>query len=153
MAMSKKTVKNQEYSLSEEGFEFLRSLEIWRHVPKLDGSGQWTVGLRHTGEDVEPEREYTDEEILQMFDDDRQFYEDDVRSIFDPRFMTQHMFDACFCFAFQVGGISGTELGKMIQKNPYDDRIRNFWKYTYTQGKKNKALVLRRIKEVNYYFS
>ena len=151
--MNKKIAKNKEYHLSEEGFKFLLTLEKWRTVPKLDGSGQWTVGLRHTGDDVEPEREYSDDELMQLFETDREFYEDDVRSIFDPKFMTQNMFDACFCFAFSVGGISGTELGKMIEKNPYDDRLRDFWKYTYTQGKKNKALVMRRIKEVNYYFA
>lgn len=153
MTNTKKVTKNSEYRLSEEGFKFLLTLEKWRTTPKMDGTGQWTVGLRHTGDDVEPEREYTDEEILEMFEEDRGFYEDDVRSIFDPKFMTQNMFDACFFFAFSVGGISGTELGRMIEKNPYDDRLRDFWKYTYTSGKKNKALVMRRIKEVNYYFS
>ena len=63
------------------------------------------------------------------------------------------MFDACFSFAYNVGNISKTELGRMISNNPYDDRLREFWEYTYTNGKKNKGLVARRKKEVELYFS
>ena len=151
--MTRKCIKNQDYSLSKEGFEFLKTLEICRYKPKMDSSGQLVVGYRHYGDDIDPQHEYTEEEIMDFFEKDRIEYEEDVRNIFDPNFMTQNMFDACFCFAFSIGSITGTELGKMILKNPYDDRLRDFWKYTYTSGKKNKALVMRRIKEVNYYFS
>ena len=63
------------------------------------------------------------------------------------------MFDACFSFAYNVGNISKTELGRMISNNPYDDRLREFWEYTYTNGKKNKVLVGRRKKEVELYFA
>lgn len=110
------------------------------------------VGLRHTGDDVERERCYTQSEIEEFFEIDRIPYEDDVNEIFDPVFMTQNMFDAMFCFAFSVGKISSTELGQMIHRNPYDDRIRDFWKYTYTKANKNRLLSDRRQKEVDYYF-
>lgn len=62
------------------------------------------------------------------------------------------MFDAMFCFAFSVGKISTTDLGQMIRKNPYDDRIRDFWRYTYTKANKNRILSDRRQREVKYYF-
>lgn len=139
-------------SLSQYGYEFLLTLEKKRFIPKLDSNGYYTVGLRHNSPDVDPEREYTEEEVDAFFEEDKKMYEDDVNEIYDPVFMNQRMFDACFCFAFSVGRISGTDLGNLIKKNPYDDRIWDFWRYTYTQGKKNKALVMRRIKEVNYYF-
>lgn len=139
-------------TLSPEGYAFLLTLEKRRTVPRLDSNGVYTIGLRHNSDDVDPEHEYTDNEINAFFEEDKKLYEDDVNKIFDPVFMNQRMFDACFCFAFSVGRISGTELGALIQKNPYDDRIWDFWKYTYTQGRKNKALVMRRLKEVKYYF-
>jgi hypothetical protein len=65
--MSKKTVKNQEYSLSEEGFEFLKTLEICRYKPKMDSSGQLVVGYRHYGDDIDPQHEYTEEEIMEKY--------------------------------------------------------------------------------------
>lgn len=121
-------------------------------TPRLDGSGKYVVGLRHFGEDIDPTRRYTQEEIYQFFETDKIPYEDDVNEIFDPVFMTQNMFDAMFCFAFSVGKISSTDLGQMIRKNPYDDRIRDFWRYTYTKANKNKILSERRQKEVKFYF-
>jgi GH24 family phage-related lysozyme (muramidase) len=145
-------MKKEKMHLSDEGFEFLKTLEHCHYTPRMDSNGVYTVGYRHQSEDLNPEREYTTEEILAFFEEDKKFYEDDVNLIYDPVFMNQQMFDACFAFAFSAGGISSTELGRMIKSNPFDDRIRDFWRYTYTQAKKNKALVMRRIKEVNYYF-
>ena len=63
------------------------------------------------------------------------------------------MFDACISVAYNGGNIAKTELGRMISNNPYDDRLREFWEYTYTNGKKNKVLVARRKKEVELYFA
>lgn len=140
-------------TLSQEGYEFLLTLEKKRTVPRLDSNGEYTVGLRHNGGDVDPDREYTEEEIDAFFEKDRKMYEEDVNELYDPVFMNQRMFDACFCFAFSVGRITGTDLGNLIKRNPYDDRIWDFWRYTYTQGGRNKALVMRRNKEVQYYFS
>ena len=139
-------------SLSQQGYEFLLTLEKKSLIPKLDSNGYYTVGIRHNGPDVDPNKIYTEEEVDALFEEDKKFFENDVNEIYDPIFMSQRMFDACFCFAFSVGRISGTDLGNIIKKNPYDDRISDFWKYTYTQGYKNKALVARRLKEVEYYF-
>lgn len=119
-------------TLSQEGYEFLLTLEKKRTVPRLDSNGEYTVGLRHNGGDVDPDREYTEEEIDAFFEKDRKMYEEDVNELYDPVFMNQRMFDACFCFAFSVGRITGTDLGNLIKRNPYDDRIWDFWRYTYT---------------------
>lgn len=140
------------YHLSEEGYRLLLRLEQPRLTPRLNGSGRYVVGLRHTGDDIDPDRRYTPEEIATFFETDKIPYEADVNRIFDPVFMTQHMFDAMFCFAFSVGKISTTELGQMIQRNPYDDRIRDFWCYTYTKANRDRLLSDRRQKEVDYYF-
>ena len=108
------------------------TLEKKSLIPKLDSNGYYTVGIRHNGPDVDPNKIYTEEEVDALFEEDKKFFENDVNEIYDPIFMSQRMFDACFCFAFSVGRISGTDLGNIIKKNPYDDRISDFWKYTYT---------------------
>lgn len=144
--------KLEDYHLSYNGYRLLVALSGYKNKPYKMPSGEYTVGLKHTGEDIIPDKTYTDEEIYELFCQDKHKYEEDVRKIFDPRFMTQHMFDACVCFAYSVGTISGTELGKLISKNPYDDKIESVWKYTYTNAMKNKSLVKRRKREVEYYF-
>lgn len=146
------TFNKENIELSFNGYKFLVAITGYRTKPYKNSEGVYTVGFRHTGDDVIPGKIYTDEEIYDFFMEDKKQLEEDVRKIFDPRFMTQHMFDACFCFAYSVGGISNTELGKMISKNPYDDRIKATWEYTYTNGKKNKSLTRRREREVEYYF-
>ena len=139
--------------LSENGYNFLKSIEGYKHKPYKDSNGLYSVGLGHNGKDVNPNKIYTDEEIKKLFEKDKIRFEADVNKIFDEKFMNQNMFDACFSFAYNVGNIAKTELGRMISNNPYDDRLREFWEYTYTNGKKNKGLVARRKKEVELYFA
>ena len=74
-------------TLSPEGYAFLLTLEKRRTVPRLDSNGVYTVGLRHNSDDVDPEHEYTDNEINAFFEEDKKLYEDDVNKIFDPVFM------------------------------------------------------------------
>lgn len=139
--------------LSESGYEFLKSVEGVRLVPYKDGKGRWAVGFGHNGPDVKPGKKYTEAEIKKLFDADKVRFEKDVNKIFDEKFMNQNMFDACFSFAYNVGNISSTDLGRMIAANPYDDRLRAFWAYTYTDGGRNRGLVNRRKKEALLYFS
>ena len=144
--------KKEIFHLSPEGYQLLLSLEQPRMIPRPDGTGKYVVGLKHYADDIDPTHRYSQEDIDRFFETDKIPYEDDVNEIFDPVFMTQQMFDAMFCFAFSVGKISTTDLGQMIRKNPYDDRIRDFWRYTYTKANKNRILSDRRQREVKYYF-
>ena len=143
----------QKFHLSEDGYQFLLSQEKVRRKPFRDTNGFFTVGISHNGPEVNPLHTYTDEEIKMLFESDKKRIEEDVNKIFDPLFMNQNMFDACFSFAFDIGNISQTELGKLIQKNPYDDRIRETWAYAYTEGQKNKKLMTRRLKELKLYYT
>lgn len=138
--------------LSKNGYEFLKSVEGYKNKPYKDTNGLYSVGVGHNGKDVNPNHIYSDAEIAALFEKDKKRFEADVNKIYDKRFMNQNMFDACFSFAYNVGNISNTDLGRMIEKNPYDDRIKDFWKYTYTNGGKNKVLLERRKKEVALYF-
>lgn len=139
--------------LSDNGYAFLKSVEGYRNKPYKDSNGLYSVGLGHNGKDVNPNKVYSDEEIKELFDKDKVKFEADVNKVFDDKLMTQNMFDAMFSFAYNVGHINNTELGRMIKKNPYDDRIKDFWEYTWTNGQKNKGLVARRKKEVLLYFA
>lgn len=141
-----------DFHLSENGFRILRELEKPRHAACRDSGGKVVVGFRHTGNDVIDGRIYTDQEIMDFFNSDKARIEHDVNKIYDPLFMNQNMFDACFLFAFSVGNISNTELGRIISKNPYDDRLHTMWLSTYTNSGKSKNLVKRRQIEHDLYF-
>lgn len=67
--------------------------------------------------------------------------------------MTQNMYDALFSFTYDVGKLENTELGKMIKKNPFDERIPEFWEYTYTSNYKNTIAVKRRKMESVLYMT
>ena len=139
--------------LSDKGYDFIKNLEPYSNKPYRNQSGVLVVGINHTGDDIDESKTYSDEELKDMFYKDNKSIEDDVNLIYDERFMFSNMFDACFSFALNVGNISNTDLGRMIQKNPYDDNLRDFWKYTYTSGGKNKTLVERRKSEIKMYFN
>jgi GH24 family phage-related lysozyme (muramidase) len=108
--------------------------------------------LKHRGNDIDPNKVYSLEEIIEFFNKDKENIEKEVAKVFDDRFMTQNMYDALFSFTYDVGKLEKTELGKMIKKNPFDERIYDFWQYTYTCNYKNEVAVKRRKLEVELYF-
>lgn len=140
-----------EITLSKNGFKFLLSVEDIKYVPFKNKKGQYVVGLNHIGDDVIPDKTYTIEEIERFFETDRKVIETEVNKVFDRRFMTQNMYDALFSFTYNVGKLENTELGKMIKKNPFDERIQDFWEYTYTSNYKNTIAVKRRKLESTLY--
>lgn len=150
--MSNIIKKADDYSLSYDGYRFLVAITGYKNKPWKNSEGKWVVGFKHTGDDIDPERIYTDEEIYEFFLEDKKALENDVRQVFNPLFMNQNMFDAMFSFAYSVGNISNTDLGRMISKNPYDDRIEEAWQNTYTNSRKSASLVRRRKRESELYF-
>ena len=77
--------------LSDNGYNFLKSLEGYTNKPYKDSNGLYSVGLGHNGKDVKPNKIYTDEEIAELFAKDKIRFEEDVNKIYDKRFMNQNM--------------------------------------------------------------
>lgn len=139
--------------LSNNGFKFLLSVEDVKFIPYKNKKGEYVVGLNHMGDDIIPGKLYTEEEIQEFFERDKSSIEEEVNKVFDARFMTQNMYDALFSFTYDVGKLENTELGKMIKKNPFDERIPEFWEYTYTSNYKNTIAVKRRKMESVLYMT
>ena len=53
--------------LSDNGYNFLKSLEGYTNKPYKDSNGLYSVGLGHNGKDVKPNKIYTDEEIAEKY--------------------------------------------------------------------------------------
>ena len=138
---------------SKCGIEFIISHEgFCRKACKcVETEKYYTIGYGHYGADVKSDMTITKESAIKLLKKDLAKFEEKVNK-YSGYNWTQNEFDALVSFAYNVGNISTTDLGKMIANNPYDDRLRDFWKYTYTNGGKNKGLVERRKKEVELYF-
>lgn len=139
-------------NLSQNGLIFLIEQDDIKYIAQSNKKGEYIVGLKHRGNDIDPNKVYSLEEIIEFFNKDKENIEKEVAKVFDDRFMTQNMYDALFSFTYDVGKLEKTELGKMIKKNPFDERIYDFWQYTYTCNYKNEVAVKRRKLEVELYF-
>ena len=53
--------------LSENGYNFLKSIEGYKNKPYKDSNGLYSVGLGHNGKDVNPNKIYTDEDSRKDF--------------------------------------------------------------------------------------
>lgn len=142
-------------SLSDAGFNMLCEFEGVKTVPYKDGD-KWAAGIGHNStplHPVDPSTIYTMEQIMDWFEYDSSAWTAHVNSLL-PDNATQNMFDALFSLAYNSGYIIGN-LKTMIKSNAFDTDIAIIWKsYKITQkGQVLQALINRRSKEVNLYFS
>jgi lysozyme len=87
--------------VSEKGRALITHWEGDKLRAYRDGGGVWTVGRGHTGKDVFPGMEITEEESLRLFDLD--CADHDITPFLDGCATTQNQFDAMTCLAFNIG--------------------------------------------------
>lgn len=142
--------------LSQKGVELLAELEGLRLKPYLCTSGVPTIGLGNTfyenGTKVTMQDEpITKDEAYHLFFLIATKFEKTLNDNL-PSDLTQNQFDACFCFAYNVGqtAFKNSTLLRRIKSNPNDvggiTAAFLMWK-----GKTN-LLYTRRKKEINRYF-
>lgn len=145
--------------LSNDGLQLLKELEGFRANPYLDGAGVPTIGYgstyykdgtRVTINDVaisQFEATKLLEDLLVHFERTVDCYtRDDIK---------QHEFDALVCFAYNIGGGAfkkSTLIKKVNAKEPDDIIKYEFLRWVRVNGKPDKGLKNRRIKELNLYF-
>ena len=140
-------------TLSQNGYEFLKSLEGFRLKPYKASKSEryWTVGLGHYGADVNPNKIYTEAECMALFAKDKLRFEADVNKVWHEP-MTQNMFDALFSMAYNHGNVSTTPLKALCAGNNYQNqnKIASAWINLYTV---KGLLTNRRKKEVSLFYS
>ena len=140
-------------TLSQNGYEFLKSVEGFRLKPYKATKSEkyWTVGLGHYGADVNPNKIYTEAECMALFAKDKLRFEADVNKVWHEP-MTQNMFDALFSMAYNHGNVSNTPLKALCAGNNYQNqnKLASAWINLYTV---KGLLTNRRKKEVSLFYS
>ena len=137
--------------LSADGYNFLKGVEGYLHYAYKDGR-YYSVGLGHNGPEVQPNRYYSDTEIMAFFAKDKVRFEADVNRVWHEP-MTQSMFDALFSLAYNHGNVSSTAIATLCKNNGWKTnkaQIMRTWPQLYTLSGK---LVGRRKKEVALFYS
>ena len=87
---------------SDQGLDLLMQREGSRNTAYQDSVGVWTIGVGHTGPDVFPGLELTDDQVKSIFANDISRFEDAVNSAVQVE-LAQNQFDALVSFSFNVG--------------------------------------------------
>ena len=145
--------------LSNDGMQLLKELEGFRSKPYLDGAGVPTIGYGSTYYKNGTRVSMNDVAISQfeateLLEDLLVHY---VRTIdcYTRDDIKQHEFDALVCFAYNVGdgAFKKSTLLKKINANASAEEIKEqFLRWVNVNGKPDKGLRNRRLKEINLYF-
>lgn len=87
---------------SEKGLKVLMLREGFKHKAYQDTKGIWTIGVGHTGPEVQEGLVWTDEQVLAAFAADVKWAEDCVNKFVKAK-LTQNQFDALVSFVFNIG--------------------------------------------------
>lgn len=87
---------------SEQGLQLLIEREGKRNKAYKDSVGVWTIGVGHTGPEVQPGLVWTDEQVMDALRKDVERFEKAVNDGVEVP-LEQHQFDALVSFAFNVG--------------------------------------------------
>lgn len=115
-------------------------------------NGTLTIGIGHTGTDVHPGMEITEEEARELLRRDLQSFETAVnRAVKVP--LSQNQFDALVSFAFNVGvgNFRSSTLLKKLNTGDYASVPKELMKWTKSKGKEMKGLVNRRSAEAGLW--
>ncbi len=88
--------------ISQRGLDFIKSWEGCKLKAYKCPAGVWTIGVGHTGKDVYEGLKITEEEAMQLLDDDLNWAEVEVLKGLKVE-LSQDQFDALVSFVFNVG--------------------------------------------------
>lgn len=118
-------------------------------------AGRWTIGYGHTGADVTPGLEITDDRANELFEADINRFCLTVDPLLKGVKLKQCQYDALVSLAYNigVGALQKSTLLSKVKANPADESIRaEFARYVYAAGRVLPGLVKRRTAEANHYF-
>lgn len=149
--------------LSQDGIEFIKSLEGCKLNAYQDSAGIWTIGYGIIQyEDGTPVKK--GDMISQQRANDLLEYEVDKKTkslaAYLPDGLKQNQIDSLIslCYNIGVGAFAKSTLLKKIKSNPNDPTIREaflMWNKAKVKGKLTvvDGLTARRTKEADHYFS
>ena len=145
------------WKVDREGLELIRKQEGIRLKAYPDpgtGGDPWTIGVGHTGKDVHPGLEITEEEAMRLLAADVQGAERCLEREVTVE-LTQHMVNALVSFIFNVGcgAFHKSTLRKKLNHGDYDGAVHEFRKWVHAGHHVLAGLVNRREAEAREFLA
>lgn len=141
-----------EFRTSPQGLEIIGNAEGCRREPYHCSADVLTVGIGSTsasGEMVEPNRRYSDEEIAERWAKDIKIAERCVNQYANGYYLPQGVFDAATSLTFNVGcgAVRKSTMFRKLNRGDYVGACDELRKWVYAGGRKLRGLEIRRERE------
>lgn len=141
--------------ISDAGVDLIKSFEGLKLEAYKCPAGIWTIGYGHTGPGVTSGLSIDEQEAESLLYDDLVKFEDGVNKLTCELDITQGMFDALVCFAYNVGlgALARSTLLKLLKQNKVLEASEQFKVWNKAGGKELAGLTRRRNAEAELFLS
>lgn len=141
--------------ISDAGVDLIKSFEGLKLEAYKCPAGIWTIGYGHTGAGVTSGLSIDEQEAESLLYDDLVKFEDGVNKLTCELDITQGMFDALVCFAYNVGldALARSTLLKLLKQNKVLEASEQFKVWNKAGGKELAGLTRRRNAEAELFLS
>lgn len=141
--------------ISDAGVDLIKSFEGLKLEAYKCPAGIWTIGYGYTGPGVTSGLSIDEQEAESLLYDDLVKFEDGVNKLTCELDITQGMFDALVCFAYNVGldALARSTLLKLLKQNKVLEASEQFKVWNKAGGKELAGLTRRRNAEAELFLS
>ena len=141
--------------ISRNGIELIKRFEGCKLTAYKCPAGVLTIGYGHTGDDVTEGLTISQEDANDLLFDDVICFENGVNNLVEGLDLSQGMFDALVCFAYNVGltNLKKSTLLKLLKDGKVLEASEEFIKWNKSNGKVLDGLTKRRAAEADLFLS
>lgn len=141
--------------ISRNGIELIKRFEGCKLTAYKCPAGKLTIGYGHTGDDVTEGLTISQEDANDLLFDDVVCFENGVNNLVKGLDLSQGMFDALVCFAYNVGltNLKKSTLLKLLKDGKVLEASEEFVKWNKSNGKVLDGLTKRRAAEADLFLS
>lgn len=141
--------------ISRNGIELIKRFEGCKLTAYKCPAGKLTIGYGHTGDDVTEGLTISQEDANDLLFDDVLCFENGVNNLVEGLDLSQGMFDALVCFAYNVGldNLKKSTLLKLLKDGKVLEASEEFTKWNKSNGKVLDGLTKRRAAEADLFLS
>ena len=141
--------------ISRNGIELIKRFEGCKLTAYKCPAGVLTIGYGHTGDDVTEGLTISQEDANDLLFDDVLCFENGVNNLVEGLDLSQGMFDALVCFAYNVGltNLKKSTLLKLLKDGKVLEASEEFKKWNKSNGKVLDGLTKRRAAEADLFLS
>ncbi len=138
---------------SQKAFDLIMDVEGDVLQSYQDQGGVWTIGYGHTGPDVTPNLVITQNDAIDLLQQDIVHKAEFPINTLVSRQLNQNQFDALCSFVFNIGAenFMHSTMLSLINDGFFISAAAQFPRWTYVKGVQNLGLAHRRTKEMTLF--